>query len=40
MQFSELIKNENITWWGEGRIDTLNKYSDEDLAFMKEAGCK
>jgi anaerobic magnesium-protoporphyrin IX monomethyl ester cyclase len=40
MQFSELIKNENITWWGEGRIDTLSKYSDEDLHLMKEAGCK
>jgi anaerobic magnesium-protoporphyrin IX monomethyl ester cyclase len=40
LQFSELIKNENITWWGEGRIDTLSKYSDEDLHLMKEAGCK
>jgi len=40
IEFSELIKNDGITWWGEGRIDTINKYSDEDLILMKEAGCK
>jgi len=40
IEFSELIKNDGITWWGEGRIDTINKYSDEDLNLMKEAGCK
>ncbi|MCP4483085.1 MAG: B12-binding domain-containing radical SAM protein [Flavobacteriaceae bacterium] len=40
LEFSELIKNDGITWWGEGRIDTINKYSDEDLILMKEAGCK
>ncbi len=40
VEFSELIKNDGITWWGEGRIDTINKYSDEDLQLMKDAGCK
>lgn len=40
VEFSELIKNDGITWWGEGRIDTINKYSDEDLQLMKTAGCK
>jgi radical SAM superfamily enzyme YgiQ (UPF0313 family) len=40
VEFSQLIKNENINWWGEGRIDTINKYSDESLALMKEAGCR
>ena len=40
IEFSELIKNDGITWWGEGRIDTINKYSDEDLQLMKDAGCK
>lgn len=40
VEFSKLIKDENIVWWGEGRIDTINKYSDENLALMKEAGCK
>ena len=40
VEFSHLIKNDEISWWGEGRIDTINKYSDEDLKLMKDAGCK
>ncbi len=40
VEFSKLIKNENLVWWGEGRIDTIDKYSDESLALMREAGCK
>ncbi len=39
-EFSQLIKRENMIWWGEGRIDTINKYSDETLALMRAAGCK
>ncbi|MGN6164353.1 MAG: B12-binding domain-containing radical SAM protein [Flavisolibacter sp.] len=40
VEFARLIKKENMTWWGEGRIDTINKYSDESLALMRESGCK
>jgi len=40
VEFAEKIKDQNISWWGEGRIDTINKYSDEDLKLMKEAGLK
>jgi anaerobic magnesium-protoporphyrin IX monomethyl ester cyclase len=40
VEFSNLVKNENINWWGEGRIDTINKYSDSSLLAMREAGCK
>ena len=40
VEFSKLIKAENMGWWGEGRIDTINKYSDESLAIMRESGCK
>jgi anaerobic magnesium-protoporphyrin IX monomethyl ester cyclase len=40
VEFSKVIKNENIVWWGEGRIDTIHKYSDESLALMREAGCR
>ena len=40
VEFSELMKDEGIAWWGEGRIDTINKYSDDDLALMSKAGCK
>lgn len=40
VEFSKLVRNEKISWWGEGRIDTIDKYSDESLAIMREAGCK
>lgn len=40
LEFSELVKNDNIKWWGEGRIDTINLYNDEELTKMHEAGCK
>ncbi len=40
IEFAELIKNDGISWWGEGRIDTINKYSDNDLHLMKKAGCE
>jgi radical SAM superfamily enzyme YgiQ (UPF0313 family) len=38
-EFSKLMLNENMTWWGEGRIDTINKYSDENLQLMSDSGC-
>ncbi len=40
VEFSKLINKENLVWWGEGRIDTIDKYSDDSLAMMREAGCK
>lgn len=40
VDFSKLVKKENLVWWGEGRIDTIDKYSDESLSIMREAGCK
>lgn len=39
-EFSKLVKDDNLVWWGEGRIDTINKYKDETLALMRESGCK
>ncbi len=39
VEFAKLIKNDNIKWWGEGRIDTIDKYSDESLKIMRDAGC-
>ncbi|MBA4053999.1 MAG: radical SAM protein, partial [Marivirga sp.] len=39
VEFANLIKNEKIKWWGEGRIDTIDKYSDASLATMRDAGC-
>jgi len=40
VEFSKLIKKENMTWWGEGRIDTIHKYKDESLEAMRDSGCK
>ncbi|MBV9986084.1 MAG: B12-binding domain-containing radical SAM protein [Chitinophagaceae bacterium] len=40
VEFSKLIRPENMVWWGEGRIDTIDKYSDASLALMRESGCK
>lgn len=40
VEFSKLIIDQNISWWGEGRIDTINKYSDDDLLLMRNAGLK
>lgn len=38
--FAEMMLNEGMNWWGEGRIDTLDKYTDEDLALMRKSGCR
>jgi anaerobic magnesium-protoporphyrin IX monomethyl ester cyclase len=40
VEFSSLIKKENMVWWGEARIDTMDKYKDESLALLRDAGCK
>ena len=40
VEFARLIKPEKMVWWGEGRIDTLDKYSDASLALMRESGCR
>jgi anaerobic magnesium-protoporphyrin IX monomethyl ester cyclase len=40
VEFSRLIKKENMTWWGEGRIDTIHKYKDDTLREMRDSGCK
>lgn len=39
-EFAEGVLEKNIVWWGEGRIDTIDKYSDETLALMAKSGCK
>ena len=40
VEFSKLVAKKKISWWGEGRIDTVDRYSDETLALMHSAGCK
>jgi len=40
VEFARLIMDESMSWWGEGRIDTIDKYSDESLEIMRASGCK
>jgi len=40
VEFSRLIKPEKMKWWGMARIDTMDKFKDESLALIREAGCK
>ncbi|RZJ35763.1 MAG: B12-binding domain-containing radical SAM protein [Flavobacterium sp.] len=40
LEFCALILNDNISFWGEGRIDTINMYTDDELKLMRKAGCK
>jgi radical SAM superfamily enzyme YgiQ (UPF0313 family) len=35
-----LILDDNLSYWGEGRIDAINMYSDDDLKLMRKSGCK
>ena len=40
VDFAKLIRPEKMTWWGMARIDTMDKFKDESLALIREAGCK
>jgi len=40
VEFAKLIEAEKMIWWGEARIDTMDKYSDESLEAISRAGCK
>jgi len=40
VDFSKLIKPENMTWWGMARIDTMDKFKDSSLEIIRESGCK
>jgi len=37
----EILRRQiQVTWWGEARPDTLEKYSDDVLTNMRRSGCK
>ena len=40
VEFAKLIKPEGMNWWGEARIDTMDKYSDASLQMISESGCR
>lgn len=39
-EFSERIMDLGLAWWGEGRIDTMQKYSHRTWALMRDAGLR
>lgn len=39
-EFSERILDLNIAWWGEGRIDTMEAYSDRTWELMRDSGLR
>lgn len=39
-EFSERIMDLKLAWWGEGRIDTMLKFSDDSWRLMRDAGLK
>lgn len=39
-EFAERIRDLGIGWWGEGRVDTLLKYSDRTWQLMRAAGLR
>ncbi|MCB9230323.1 MAG: B12-binding domain-containing radical SAM protein [Bacteroidia bacterium] len=40
VEFAKLMLHEGMNWWGEARIDTMDKYSDESLTLIRESGCR
>jgi anaerobic magnesium-protoporphyrin IX monomethyl ester cyclase len=39
-EFAERILDLDISWWGEGRIDTMLKYRDRTWELMRDSGLK
>lgn len=39
-EFARHLLGQGVSWWGEGRIDTIDRYADETLALMRAAGCR
>ncbi len=39
VEFAKLIAPEKMKWWAEGRIDTMDHYSDESLQAIADSGC-
>ncbi len=39
-EFSERVRDLGIAWWGEGRVDTLEKYDDRTWRLMADSGLR
>lgn len=38
--FAERVLDAGVSWWGEGRIDTMQKYSDRTWRLMRDSGLR
>jgi radical SAM superfamily enzyme YgiQ (UPF0313 family) len=39
VEFAHLVKREKMKWWAEGRIDTMDQFSDDSLQSIADSGC-
>ncbi|MFZ6011833.1 MAG: B12-binding domain-containing radical SAM protein [Bacteroidota bacterium] len=39
VEFAKLVEPEKMKWWAEGRIDTMDHFSDESLQAIADSGC-
>lgn len=39
VEFAKLVAPEKMKWWAEGRIDTMDQFSDESLEAIAGSGC-
>jgi anaerobic magnesium-protoporphyrin IX monomethyl ester cyclase len=39
VEFANLIAPEKMKWWAEGRIDTMDYFTDESLQAIADSGC-
>lgn len=39
VEFARLIEPEKMKWWAEGRIDTMDHFSDDSLKAIADSGC-
>ncbi len=39
VEFANLVKPEKMKWWAEGRIDTMDLFTDESLQAIADSGC-
>ena len=39
IEFARLIAPEKMKWWAEGRIDTMDQFSDDSLREIADSGC-
>jgi anaerobic magnesium-protoporphyrin IX monomethyl ester cyclase len=39
VEFAKLIQPEKLKWWAEGRIDTMDHFTDDSLSAIADSGC-